>query len=222
MIKLRISYYSCLVLTTCLAMTSCENKPTEMKTTTETTQDANTGAKTIENMQAAYKGEKTATAKYEAFSKKAEDEGFHNIALLYNAVSAAENIHATNHKAVIEDSGAKVPIITPEYKVKTTKENLYDDINGEAYEAKTMYPDFLKTAEAAGNQIAFLSLTYAMKTELKHKFFFEQALGDINSNTLNSLPTKYFVCPACGNTYSNAPKHCDFSLTDRDKFIVFQ
>jgi rubrerythrin len=203
-------------------MTSCENKPTAMKTTTETVQDTNASAKTIENMQAAYKGEKTATAKYEAFSKKAEDEGYHNIALLYNAVSAAENIHATNHKAVIEDSGAKVPIITPEYKVKTTKENLYDDINGEAYEAKTMYPDFLKTAETAGNQIAFLSLTYAMKTELKHKFFFEQALGDINSNTLNSLPTKYFVCPACGNTYSNAPKHCDFSLTDRDKFIVFQ
>ena len=178
--------------------------------------------KTIENMQSAYKGEKTATAKYEAFSKKAEEEGYHNIALLYNAVSAAENIHATNHKAVIEDAGATVPIITPEYEVKTTKENLSDDINGEAYEAKTMYPDFLKTAEIADNQIAFLSLTYAMKTELKHKVFFEQALGDINSNTINSLPSKYFVCPACGNTYTTAPKHCDFSLTERDKFIVFQ
>jgi rubrerythrin len=59
-----------------------------------------------------------------------------------------------------------------------------------------------------------------MKTELKHKFFFEQALGDINSNMLNSLPAKYFVCPACGNTYTAAPKHCDFSLTDREKFIV--
>lgn len=62
-----------------------------------------------------------------------------------------------------------------------------------------------------------------MKTELKHKFFFEQDLGDINTNTLNSLPSKYFVCPTCGNTYANtAPKHCDFSLTERDKFIIFQ
>jgi rubrerythrin len=179
--------------------------------------------KTIENMQSAYKGERTATAKYEAFSKTAEAEGYHNIALLYNAVSAAENIHATNHKAVIEDAGSTVPIITPEYKVKTTKENLYDDINGEAYEAKTMYPDFLKTAEIAENQIALLSLTYAMKTEQKHKIFFQTALGDINANTLNSLPSKYFVCPACGDTYANnAPKHCDFSLTEREKFIVFQ
>ncbi len=219
--KLLLNYSLLLATIGCLVMTACDNKKAEVKTTTKQHMDAET--KTIENMQSAYKGEKTATAKYEAFSKKAEEEGYHNIALLYNAVSAAENIHAINHKAVIEDGGATVPIITPEYKVKTTKENLYDDINGEAYEAKTMYPDFLKTAETADNQIAFLSLTYAMKTELKHKFFFEQVLGDINSNTLNSLPSKYFVCPACGNTYAiTSPKHCDFSLTDREKFVVFQ
>jgi rubrerythrin len=218
--KILTGYNLNLALICCLIITSCDNKKAEIKTTTKQHTDA--GIKTIENMQSAYKGEKTATAKYEAFSEKAEEEGYHNIALLYNAVAAAENIHAINHKAVIEDAGATVAMITPEYKVKTTKENLYDDINGEAYEAKTMYPNFLKTAEIAGNQIAFLSLTYAMKTEQKHKFFFEQALGDINSNTLNSLPSKYFVCPACGNTYTTPPKHCDFSLTDRGKFIIFQ
>lgn len=219
--KLFLNYSIIIATISCLGITSCDDKKTEVKTTTKEHMDA--GTKTIENMQSAYKGEKTATAKYEAFSKKAEEEGYHNIALLYNAVSAAENIHATNHKAVIEDAGATVPVITPEYKVKTTKENLFDDINAEAYEAKTMYPDFLKTAETADNQIAFLSLTYAMKTELKHNFFFEQASGHINTNTLNSLPSKYFVCPACGNTYANtAPKHCDFSLTDREKFIIFQ
>lgn len=212
--------YLYLALMSCLALSFCDNKNNETEPTTQQHMDA--GTKTIENMQSAYKGEKTATAKYEAFSKKAEEEGFHNIALLYNAVSAAENIHATNHKAVIEDAGATVPVITPEFKVKTTKENLSDDIKGEAYEAKTMYPDFLKTAATADNQIAILSLTYAMRTEQKHKVFFEQALGDINSNTLNSLPSKYFVCPACGNTYTNAPKHCDFSLTEREKFIVFE
>jgi len=213
-------FYLYLALIWSFVLFSCNNKEAEIKTTTKQHTDA--GAKTIENMQSAYKGEKTAVAKYEAYSKKAEEEGYHNIALLYNAVSAAENIHAINHKAVIEDAGSTVPIITPEFIVKTTKENLNDDINGEAYEAKKTYPEFLKTAEIADNQIAYLSLTYAMKTELKHKFFFEQALGDINSNTLNSLPSKYFVCPACGNTYTTAPRHCDFSLTDRDKFIIFQ
>ena len=78
---------------------SCNNKKTLTNTTTEQNIDSKT--KTIENMQAAYKGEKTATAKYEAFSKKAEEEGYHNIALLYNAVSAYENIHEINQKDVI-------------------------------------------------------------------------------------------------------------------------
>ncbi len=215
-----LTYFVFIAANCCLVLTSCDHKKTKIIIPTKAHLDA--GTKTIENMQSAYKGEKTATAKYEAFSKKAEEEGYHYIALLYNAVSASENIHARNHRAVIEDAGATVPIIIPEYEVKTTKENLLDDVNGEAFEAKTMYPDFLKTAEIADNQTAFLSLTYAMKTELKHRFFFDQALGDINSNTLKSLPPKYYVCPACGNTYTKAPKHCDFSLTDREKFIVFQ
>ncbi len=210
-----------IALISCLLVFSCDTKKAETTITTKEHMDA--GTKTIENMQSAYKGERNATAKYEAFSKKAEEEGYHNIALLYNAVSAAENIHATNHKAVIEDAGATVDVITPVFTVKTTRENLNEDVQGEAYEAKTMYPDFLKTADLANNQIAILSLTYAMKTEAKHKYFFEQALGDINTNTLASLPSKYFVCPVCGNTYANtAPKHCDFSFTEGEKFITFQ
>lgn len=175
---------------------------------------------TIKNMQDAYKGEITAVAKYTAFSKKAEQEGYPQIALLYKAVAVAESIHAKNHKAVIEASGATVPTITPEYVVKLTKENLHDDIEGEAYEGITMYPNFLKVAKEAENNDAFVSLTYAMKTENKHKVFFEKALGDINSNTLLSLPSVYFVCPVCGDTYeTQVPNHCDFSNTPKEQFI---
>ena len=219
--QIYISRYLFCLLICCFVLNSCDNKNPDKELSASQQKDA--AAKTIVNMQSAYKGERTATAKYEAFSKRAEDEGYHNIALLNNAISAAENIHAINHKVVIEDAGSNTLLIVPQFIVQSTKENLSSDINGEAYEAKTMYPDFLKTADQAENQIAFLSLTYAMKTELKHKFFYEQALGDINSNTLSTLPSKYFVCPSCGNTYaSSAPKHCDFSLTEREKFIIFQ
>lgn len=117
--KLFLNYSLIIATIGCLVITSCDNKKTDVKTTTKEHMDA--GTKTIENMQSAYKGEKTATAKYEAFSKKAEEEGYHNIALLYNAVSAAENIHAINHKAVIEDAGGTVPVISPEYKLKPQK-----------------------------------------------------------------------------------------------------
>ena len=191
---------------------------TAMETKTATP-DPTAVAKNLVNMQAAYKGEMTATAKYAAYAKKAAGEGFPQIALLYRAISAAETIHAGNHKAVLAESGASVPVITPEYTVKSTRESLQDDIKGEAYEAATMYPDFLKTAAAAGNDLAVISLTYAQKTEKRHEGMYQRALAALDKHTLPTLPTAYFICPTCGNTYENkAPARCGISLTKGELF----
>lgn len=180
--------------------------------------DAN--VKNTENMQAAFKGETTASAKYAAYSKKAEQEGYHQIALLFKAASIAENIHAKNHKAVLQESGITVPVINPDFTVKTTKENLQDAISGETYEVTTMYPDFLTTANAAGNQLAMISLNYAYKTEKKHKIFYEAALTALQNNTVKALPTVFYVCPTCGNTYeTTAPVRCGISMTGGEKFL---
>ena len=54
-----------------------------------------------------------------------------------------------------------MPIITPEYTVKSTRESIQDDIKGEAYEAATIYPHLLKTAADSSNDLAVISLTYA-------------------------------------------------------------
>ncbi len=60
--KLHIYYYFCLVSITCFVLTSCDNKKTEIRTTTKQHMDA--GVETIKNMKEAYKGEETAIAKY--------------------------------------------------------------------------------------------------------------------------------------------------------------
>ena len=195
-----------------------ENKTIAKQVSMTTSTDAK--AKTIENLQAAFKGETTASAKYAAYSKKAEQEGFHQIALLFKAASTAENIHANNHKAVLQESGNSVPVITPEYTVKSTKENLEDAIKGETYEATTMYPEFLTVANQAGDQLALISLNYAYKTEKKHKVMYETALAALQNNTANTLPVVFYVCSTCGNTYeTTAPARCGISMTKSDRFI---
>jgi rubrerythrin len=197
-----------------------ENKNTAAVTTATTTGGIDVKSKTIENLQAAFKGETTASAKYAAYSKKAEQEGFHSIALLFKAASTSENIHANNHKAVLQESGKAVPVIQPVFTVKTTKENLQDAITGETYEVTTMYPEFLKTANEADNQVALISLNYAYKTEKKHKVFYEAALAALNNNSAKSLPAVLYVCPTCGNTYeTTAPARCGISMTSGEKFI---
>lgn len=174
----------------------------------------------FENMQAAFKGETTASAKYAAYSKKAEAEGYHEIALLFKTASASEKIHANNHKAVLEDAGQTVPEIKPEFTVNTTKENLQDAITGEGYEISTMYPEFITNANSAGNQLSLISLNYAYKTEKKHKPLYEQALAALENNTVKTLAKVFYICPTCGNTYDNtAPKRCGISMTTSEKFI---
>ncbi len=175
---------------------------------------------TIENLQEAFKGETTASAKYAAYSKKAEQEGYHQIALLFKAASTAEKIHANNHKAVLQESGVNTPVIKPAFSVKTTKENLQDAITGESYEATTMYPQFMNTANKADNQLAMITFNYAYKTEKKHKALYESALTALQNNAVNSLATVFYICPTCGNTYeTKAPSRCGISMTSGEKFI---
>jgi len=174
----------------------------------------------FENMQAAFKGETTASAKYAAYSKKAEEEGYHEIALLFKAASTSEKIHANNHKSVLREGEQNVPAITPEFTVKSTKENLRDAIAGETYEINTMYPEFIVNANNAGNQFSLMSLNYAYRTEQKHKPLYEKALAALESNNLKSLPTVFYVCPTCGNTYdTKAPGRCGISMTSSEKFL---
>lgn len=196
---------------------SLESEGKENEKKENSSVDAKT--KTIENLQAAFKGETTASAKYAAYSKKAEKDGYREIALLFKAASKAENVHANNHKSVLEDAGTKVPVITPEFIVKSTKENLEDAIKGESYEAATMYPEFLKDANSSGNQLALISLNYAFETEKKHKVMYEKALTALGNNTVKSLSVVYYVCPTCGNTYDTTPpKRCGISMTSSEKF----
>ncbi len=174
----------------------------------------------MENMQEAYKGETTASAKYAEYSKKAEQEGYHQIAMLFKAASVSEKAHANNHRAVLEEAGQAIPQITPAFTVLTTKENLKDAIAGETYEITTMYPQFLTNADAVGNQFSLISLNYAYKTEQKHKPLYEKALASLGTNTEKSLPSVYYVCPTCGNTYETTPpKRCGISMTGAEKFL---
>ena len=182
---------------------------------------ANSSAiKTVDNLKAAIIGETTASAKYLAYSQKAKEEGNDKVALLFEAASKSEGIHANNHRAVLGQLEIKMDDFKPEYSVKSTKENLQDAINGESYEVATMYPDFIKTASEGNVTLATISFNYAYKTEMKHKELYKDALSKLNGKQEASLPSNYYVCPTCGNTYADtAPSRCGISMTSKDRFL---
>lgn len=180
--------------------------------------------KTIENLKAAYNGESTASAKYAAFAEKAKAEGLDTIAVMFQATSKAEAIHAANHKKVLEKLGEKIegPQIGT-FEVLTTIENLGDAIKGETYELETMYPGFILIAKEEKSADAVKSFTWALDTEKKHQVFYKSALDALNTTGEKSLPANWFVCPVCGNTYDigTVKEKCDFCQTPKAKFIQF-
>lgn len=180
-------------------------------------------AKTADNLKAAFEGESTASAKYEAYAKKAREEGYKNIALLFEAASKSEKIHANNHKAALGELGEKIQAVSPKFTVKSTKENLQDAINGESYEVSTMYPDFIKTADEANVNIAKITLNYAYQTEKKHKEMYKNALEQLNAGKEKSMSSLYMVCKTCGNTYDGpAPARCGISMTPKERFLTLK
>ena len=150
---------------------------------------------TIENAMAALAGESQANRKYQAFSDKAAEEGFKNVAVLYKAASEAEAIHAKKLLKVLAAIGP-------------TAKNLEASIAGETHEYTSMYPEFIKGAEAESRTDALLAFTHAMKAEQVHANLYKKALDAVKAG--NDIGRdKIFLCPVCGNIeVGKVPDRC--------------
>lgn len=178
-----------------------------------------TKATNIKNMHEAYKAEVISSAKYDAYSQKAEEEGHEQIAMMFSALSKAKSIHADNHQAALEEAGETIPEIEPNFTVGSTRENLQDAIADENKKVNKMYPQFSSTADRAGDRTSLKSLNYAYKTALKHVDYHQKALAALDNNDVKSLPSVFFVCPTCGNIYdSELPERCEVSNTPSENF----
>lgn len=140
---------------------------------------------TIENAHEALAGESQANRKYLAFSEKAAEEGFKGVATLFKAASEAEAIHA---KKLLKVLGVVGP----------TAKNLEASVEGETHEFTSMYPGFIKTAEAEKRSDAMLAFTHAMKAEEVHAGLYKKALAAVNAGN-DVGREKVFLCPVCGN-----------------------
>jgi len=160
---------------------------------------------TSDNLQEAFAGESQANRKYLAFAKKAEQDGYPQVAKLFRAAAEAETVHAHAHLRVMGG-------------VKNTDENLRAAIEGEGFEFQEMYPKFLSQAEAEGNKPAVFSFKHALAVEEIHHGLYAEALDAVKSGS--DLPeTKIFVCAVCGNTVKgHAPDKCPVCGASKEQF----
>ena len=179
------------------------------------------GDTTLDDLQTAYNGESNAHVRYLAFAKKAEAEGYLKVAALFRATARSEEIHAKNHADVIMKMKAEpiAKIETP--KVGTTKQNLEASIKGEIYERGTMYPEFIKRAEANNNPAAVRTFTFAEKVETNHAALYKSALDNLNDWKVGGV--KFSVCSECGNTVEKVDfLRCPVCHESKKKYSVVE
>lgn len=150
-------------------------------------------SKATEDLKAAFAGESQANRRYLAFAKKADRDGFAQAAKLFRAAAAAETVHAHNHMRALGD-------------IKSTADNLQTAIDGENYEVVTMYPEFVKDAEAEEHKQALRSFRWALEVEKTHEALYRKMLEDFETEIEGF---DYYVCPVCGHTHERyAPDKC--------------
>ena len=173
---------------------------------------------TLENMQAAYNGEKNAHVRYWAFAQRADAEGYGEVASLFRAAARAEEIHANNHADVIMEFGVLPQAHLESPVVKSTRENLIAAIKGESYERDTMYPEFLKQARQEGNKNAIKSLNFARNAEIEHARLYVSTLLKLGS-LKGTKQEAFYVCPVCGYTAREAEfAKCPTCFTRQERF----
>jgi len=161
---------------------------------------------TLDNLKEAFAGESQANRRYLAYARKAEEEGFPQVAKLFRAVAEAETMHAFAHLRVLGE-------------LKSTAQNLKEAIKGEAYEFKKMYPKFLAQAQKEKNNGAAFSFKNALAVEEIHHGLYDEALDAVKKG--KDLPKgEIHVCPVCGNTIKGKiPKTCPICGYPKDSFI---
>ena len=161
---------------------------------------------TSENLKEAFAGESQANRKYLAFAKRADEEGFPQVARLFRAAGAAETIHAHAHLEVM-------------HGIQGTAENLVAAVEGEGAEFREMYPEFVSEAAAEGENAAAMSFRNAMAVEEIHHGLYSGALESVRDG--NDLPeAKMFVCNVCGNTVlGEAPDKCPICGSPKTRFF---
>lgn len=161
---------------------------------------------TIENLKEAFSGESQANQKYRAFAKKAERDGFPNVARLFRTAAEAERIHAEGHLGSLEGIGS-------------TADNLQAAIDGETYETTMMYPPMFEQAKVDEHK-AKRMFGYALDAEAVHAKLYALALEAVKQgNDLTEV--EFYLCPVCGNIEIGRPTEpCKICGTKAEKFIL--
>lgn len=160
---------------------------------------------TREALQQAYAGEAKASLRLKVYAEKAEKDGYPQIAKLFRVIAFSEEIHGVRALKVLREIGS-------------TEENLAQSFESEKGVAEVAYGEFVKLAEAEGNQAAVLHFSQSRDVEETHAKLYKEAMNHL----MEERETSYHVCLVCGYVADGVlPESCPVCGAKRDQFRPF-
>ena len=157
------------------------------------------GSKTEANLMAAFAGESQARNKYTYYAAKAKQDGFEQIAALFEETAHNEKEHAEIWFNLLH--GAAAP----------TALNLEDAAKGENYEWTQMYAEFAQVAREEGfTEIAYL-FDAVGAIEKEHEERFLTLKGNVDDHLVFEREgQQVWICRNCGHIHKGpkAPPKC--------------
>lgn len=169
------------------------------------------GTQTEKNLLKAFAGESQAKNRYEFAAKVAREEGYEQIASIFQETASQEQSHAKQFFRFLEGGMVEITATYPAGKTRTTIENLESAAEGEHEEWKDLYPEFARIAEEEGFtrvSTAFRAISVAEKGhEERYRKLIENIIG---KKVFEKGDKVYWYCRKCGYIHfgNKALKNC--------------
>jgi rubrerythrin len=153
----------------------------------------------------AYTGEAKAALRLKVYAEKAEKEGYAQMAKLFRVIAFSEEIHGSRALKLLRE-------------VKSTEENLAASFESETRVADVSYNQFIKQAEAEGDNAAVVHFSQSQDVEETHAKLYKEAMNHF----MEERETTYYVCKICGYVSDGIlPDECPVCSAKKDQFVTF-
>jgi rubrerythrin len=168
------------------------------------------GSKTEKNLITSFAGESQARNRYTYFASKAREEGFVQIAMIFEETANQEKEHAKRFFKQLEGGDAEVSAAFPAGLIGSTADNLKAAAAGENYEWTNMYPGFAKVAREGFDTAAAIWEAISI-AERQHEKRYNELAANVKAGKVFKKDKKVvWRCLNCGYLYegTEAPKAC--------------
>jgi rubrerythrin len=179
------------------------------------------GSRTEKNMLTAFAGESQARNRYTYFAARARDDGYIQIADIFEETANHEKEHAKRFFKFLNGGELEIRWSFPAGVIGSTYDNLLAAAEGEHYENTEMYPEFARIAREEGFDRIAETLEAIIIAERQHEKRYRDLAANIEADRVFKREKKVvWRCRNCGYLHEGqeSPKVCPACVSPQGYF----